>query len=310
MNQFGLMKVGTAIPPVHIAHPEANRLQIEQLAQRAFDAGVSVLVFPELCLTGCSCGDLFFQNHLLNEAERALTQLIRRSRDWPGLLLFVGLPVVCRHRLLNCAAAVKDGKLTALIPKTHLSDAANPGEERHFVSGADPLFADRPQVCIGGQTVALGQTLIRLTCGEETFAVGAEIGADLWAPAPVSTGLALSGARIIVNLAADHEQIGRADYRRTLVGQQSARKLCLSLRSGRAGRIDHRHRLRRTLSDCRERQAERRTTRFFSGFDRHTGLSDRPGAVGSCPPEKPAFSAAAPTVPDVNGGAVTTGKEP
>ncbi|MGI6546624.1 MAG: NAD(+) synthase [Fastidiosipilaceae bacterium] len=232
MKQFGYVLVGTAVSRIRIANPNANRLHIESLAQNAFDKDVTILVFPELSLTGSTCGDLFFQRQLLRSAWQNCVSLAKRSADWPGMLIFVGLPVLYREHVFNCAAAIKDGQVLALIPKTYIPNTQERYERRWFTSGTainqvDPAFTQ-----IDERPVPFGQTLIELSNGAETIVVGAEVGEDLWGPAPISNRLALEGAQLIVNLSAEGELVGKSNYRRELVSQQSARLDCAYLYAG------------------------------------------------------------------------------
>lgn len=231
MKQLGLITVATATPEVRIAHPEANRKNIEELAQKAYEQEVNILVFPELSLTGATCGDLFFQPFLLKNALEQCNQLAADSLNWPGLLLFVGLPISYKNRIYNCAAAIKDGTVLALIPQTFLADS---GKQRYFTSGKNLPQDTCPLIQIGMQAVPLGQCLIDFSLGETSVPVGAEIGSDLWSPIPPCTRLACEGAQVIVNLAADPEIIGSSKYRRDFVVQQSARLNTAYLYAGAA----------------------------------------------------------------------------
>lgn len=231
MDTFGYIKAAVATPEVRVGHVRANTDAILSICQKAAEQDVRVLVFPELSLTGSTCGDLFFQSRLLREAEAALIRLAQNAESWPDLLFFVGLPVAAGDRVYNGAAAIRGGRIWGVIPKTALPNTGAASEQRWF-AGAGALPEPPQSLTIGGQNVPFGSCLIEVTTACGTYRVGCEIGADLWAPLPPSQALARAGAAVMVNPAADLELVGRSDYRRDLVRQQSARLNCAYLMAG------------------------------------------------------------------------------
>lgn len=231
MDTFGYIKTAVATPEVRVGHVPANTGVIRSICRAAAEQDVRVLVFPELALTGCTCGDLFFQSRLLRAAEDGLLQLAQASENWPDLLFFVGLPVAAGSRIYNSAAAVRGGRIRGITPKTALLNTGASSEQRWFTSGSALSVPPQP-LTVGSQSVPFGSCLIEVEVAGGTYRVGCEIGADLWAPLPPSHALAQAGAEIIVNPSADMELVGRSDYRRDLVRQQSARLNCAYLMAG------------------------------------------------------------------------------
>ena len=188
--------------------------------QQAAQDGAALAVFPELGLTGYTCSDLFLQQPLLDAAEQGLRDILRASETLE-LVAVVGLPVRVDGALYNCAAVVCHGALLGLVPKTHLPNYAEFYELRHFT----PAPAETRSVTLCGASVPFGTDLL-FRCREmPDFCLGVEICEDLWAPLPPSTRHALAGATVLANLSASDETVGKAEYRRQLVGQQSARLL-------------------------------------------------------------------------------------
>lgn len=216
MENFGFIKVAAGIPSVRVADCRHNVEQIVQLVHTACDGGVQIVVFPELCLTAYSCGDLFHNTLLLDAAESALQQLLDRTRSL-NIITIVGLPVRHHNSLFNCAVVVHQGRILGIVPKTFLPNYNEFYEKRWFASGAD---ANTPSIELCGQTVPFGIQLL-FEAGDVTFAI--ELCEDLWTPIPPSSRQALAGAHVIFNLSASDEVIGKHAYLRNLVMQQSAR---------------------------------------------------------------------------------------
>ncbi len=217
----GFVKVAVATPAIRLADTAYNAAQIAQLMQQAADAGAKIAVFPELCITGYSCGDLFGHKTLLQGALDALISLREASRSL-DMLTLVGVPVACRGNLYNCAAALCDGRILALIPKLHLPNYAELCEQRNFTSG----LGVSEWVQIGGEDVPLDARVLLRHEALDELCVGVELCEDLWVPNPPSTDLAMAGATVICNLSASNELVGKDSYRRDLVRNQSARLVC------------------------------------------------------------------------------------
>ncbi|MBP7572224.1 MAG: NAD(+) synthase [Acidobacteria bacterium] len=219
---FGFVRVAAAVPPVKVADVAANLAQVLAFAGRADDQGAQVVVFPELCLTGYTAGDLFHQHLLVDRASDALLELARASARLRPLLI-VGLPVMHDGALFNTAAIVSGGQVHALVPKTFIPGYKEYYEERWFSSARDLRANELP---LGGRVVPFGADIVLRARNVPELAIGVEICEDLWGPLPPSSFLALQGARIVLNLSASNDLVGKADYRRALVAQQSARAIC------------------------------------------------------------------------------------
>ena len=215
---YGYVKVAAAVPRVHVADCKFNAGQIEKEIIIADGKGVQIITFPELCITGYTCGDLFAQQLLLEEAELGLMQILNSTRQL-DIISIVGMPVVCEGHLLNAAVVIQKGRVLGVVPKTYLPNYKEFYEMRWFVSASD-VPAQTIRLC--GQVAPLGTNLLFET-SDTTF--GIEICEDVWAAVPPSSSLALQGAEIIFNLSADNESIGKHAYLRSLLSQQSARCL-------------------------------------------------------------------------------------
>ena len=213
---YGFVKVAAAVPSVKVGDCRYNANQIEKEIIIADGKGVQVIVFPELSITGYTCADLFAQQLLLEEAEMGLMQVLNSTRQL-DIISIVGLPVPLNGSLLNAAAVIQKGKILGVVPKTYLPNYKEFYEKRWFTSAGD---IGEKSVRLCGQVVPLGGNLLFET-SDTVF--GIELCEDLWAPVPPSSFLALQGAEIIFNLSADDEGIGKHDYLRSLIGQQSAR---------------------------------------------------------------------------------------
>ena len=213
---YGFVKVASAIPRVRVADCAFNASQIEKEIIIADGKGVEIIVFPELCLTGYTCGDLFAHSLLLESAELGLMQILNNTRQL-DIISILGVPVPLNGMLLNAAVVIQKGKVLGVVPKTYLPNYKEFYEKRWFTSASEVM---EPMVRLCGQNVPLNACLLFDTAGT-TF--GIELCEDLWAPIPPSSALALQGAEIIFNLSADNEGVGKHNYLRSLIAQQSAR---------------------------------------------------------------------------------------
>ena len=216
--QQGFIRVAAAIPEVKVANCGWNATQIINLMKQAEQQQVEVLAFPELSVTAYTCGDLFFQHSLLDEATTALQQIVLSSCDL-NLIAVVGMPLRIGQQLFNTAVVVQRGQILAVVPKTHLPNHNEFYEKRWF---APATATTVNEVEILGQTIAFG-TDILVEYGSVT--IGFEICEDLWVPVPPSVQAALQGAGLLVNLSASNELAGKNAYLRQLIAQQSARTL-------------------------------------------------------------------------------------
>ena len=216
----GFFRIAAATPEIRPADCEFNRNAVLALMRECAAKQVGAVAFPELCLTGYTCGDLFRDRTLLAGAEQALAELLKETEEL-NLLAFVGLPVASGAELYNCAAAICRGKLLGLAAKKHLPNYCEFYEARHFSPAPD--FA-QAELC--GASVPMGSRLVFCCENVPGLSAGAEICEDLWVPCPPSQELALSGASVIFNLSASDEVVGKAAYRRALVTGQAGRLLC------------------------------------------------------------------------------------
>ena len=213
---YGFVKVASAIPHVKVADCAFNAAQIEKGIIIADGRGVEIIVFPELCLTGYTCGDLFAHQLLLENAEIGLMQILNNTRQL-DIISIVGMPVALNGILLNAAVVIQKGKILGIVPKTYLPNYKEFYEKRWFTSSTQ---VDEKSVRLCGQNIPMSSNLLFDT-SKTTF--GIEICEDLWAPIPPSSSLALQGAEIIFNLSADNEGVGKHSYLCSLIAQQSAR---------------------------------------------------------------------------------------
>lgn len=225
--QDGFVKIAAATPDLRVADCAYNASKIIEQAKQAAAKGARLIVFPELCLTGYTCGDLFLQQTLLDGALDAL-ETVRDETAKLDAVVVVGLPLRICGKLFNVAAVLCDGRVEGVVPKQCIPNYSEFYEQRHFTSGANMPFQSI-SVC-GQDTLFAGGTPLVFPCNAmPELTLGVEICEDLWAPAPPSTALAQAGATVIVNLSASDELIGKASYRRDLVRQQSGRLLCAYL---------------------------------------------------------------------------------
>lgn len=217
----GFIKVGAATPKITVADCRANTQEIKRLMNEMKKEHAKVMVFPELCITGYTCQDLFLQRRLLDSAWESLLELTAYTEEVDALV-FVGLPMRHNGRLYNVAAVLNRGNILGFVPKTHLPNYNEFYEQRHFTAGTDDFEYHK----VGEEKIPFG-TCLMFACEDiPEFTVAAEICEDLWVPDPPSVSHAQAGAHIIVNLSASDEMVGKDSYRRSLVSGQSARLIC------------------------------------------------------------------------------------
>ena len=217
----GFIKVAASTPEIRVADVDHNKKLICEGVDQAWKEGVQLLVYPELCLTGYTCGDLFWQEELLEKARQGLSEIVMHSLG-KKMLIFVGLPWEMNGKLYNVAAAVSDGELLGLVPKRYLPAYSEFYEERNFTPGKEEIT----RVMVDGKEIPFGSRIL-FSCPEvRGLSVAAELCEDLWTPEPPSIGHAMAGATVIVNLSASDETTGKSIYRRNLISGQSARLLC------------------------------------------------------------------------------------
>lgn len=223
---FGFYRFASVCPTLKVADTAYNTAEIIRCAREAIDGGAAFVVFPELCITGYTCSDLFHQELLLKKSLESLSEIAKAFAD-SDTVIAVGLPLRMFGCLYNCAAFVQKGKLVAVTPKIHLPNQREFYEKRHFSSGRDLLrggAAGAAPVCRVEGFGDVPVTNFFTVNGEGSeVRVGVELCEDLWTPVPPSGELALAGANVIVNLSASDALVGKGDYRRNLVMNQSAR---------------------------------------------------------------------------------------
>ena len=217
----GFLKAAAFSPALRVADCTYNAQQILADVQAAAARGVKLAVFPEFCLTGYTCGDLFLQHTLQTGALDALQTVLDGARTLDTVVL-VGLPLLVHGKLYNCAAVLCRGQLLGLVPKTYLPNYGEFYEKRQFTPGSTEVET----ITVCGQQVPFGTSLLFRCRSMPSFVLGVELCEDLWSALPPSTFHALAGATVIANLSASDETVGKAEYRRALVSNQSARLLC------------------------------------------------------------------------------------
>jgi NAD+ synthase (glutamine-hydrolysing) len=221
LKAMGYLRVGVAVPELYLADVERNLEAIQKVLIDADARHIQVLVFPELSLTGYSCGDLFFQDCLQSAVDEAIVRLIEISSRF-RVCFVVGFPLRVDGLLFNCAGVFCGGRLLGIVTKSLLPNRLEFYEQRWF-SPAHRLSRD--SIAIGGSLVPIGADLVYSAVNDPLCVIGVEICEDLWAVEPPSGKLALSGATVLLNLSASNELLGKHRYRTDLIRQQSARCL-------------------------------------------------------------------------------------
>ena len=219
----GFIKVACGIPEVTVAGVSCNTESIKSRIDEADSLKVNLLVLPELCVTGYTCGDLFFSETLLKAAEDALKEITEYTLSkYP--VVIIGVPLIYNSKLFNCAAVLCSGKILGIIPKSHIPNYGEFYEKRQFSSGKE--LPQNAVININGADIPFGTDLIFTHDTLKEYTFGVEICEDVWAASQPSERLCGSGAAIIANLSASNEVIGKSDYRRLLISSTSARNLC------------------------------------------------------------------------------------
>ena len=217
--KHGFIKVAAAVPFVRIADCQYNIEHIEAQVRQADAQGVEIMTFPELCITGYTCGDLFLKPFLIRQAQESLLELAHRTAD-TEVLFIVGMPILIESQLFNAAVALQGGRILGAIPKTYLPNYREFQEARWFSPAKDLQLAT---IQIGEQQVPIGYNVLFRSGG---VAIGIEICEDMWTPYTPGTRLTLYGAQIIFNLSASNELVGKNTYLRSLISGLSSQNLC------------------------------------------------------------------------------------
>lgn len=227
---YGFIRGACITPELKVADCIFNTEKIIEESKKAVEKGASIIVFPELSITGYTCGDLFFQRTLQNSAEKAVGEIALKTTELEALI-FAGVPVALNNGIFNCAAAIFKGQLVALIAKSYIPNYGEFYERRQFTPF--PKDSEIQFVNFAGfENVPLGTNILIQDTNNSSFTIGCEICEDLWVTNPPSSRHSLAGATVIVNLSAGNEIIGKAEYRRSLVKSQSSRTLSAYLYAG------------------------------------------------------------------------------
>ena len=216
--RHGFIKVAAVTPDIRVADVDYNKGQIIKQMDEAAEAGAKIIVFPELCITGYTCSDLFLQDILLNSAKKALAEIAEHTKNLDALV-FVGVPIAVGGELYNVAAALNHGNILGFTTKSFLPNYGEFYEMRQFRPG--PKKAEK--ILFGGKEIPFGPQLLFVENQMANLIVSAEICEDVWSPVPPSIEAAREGATVIVNCSASDETIGKASYREALISGQSAR---------------------------------------------------------------------------------------
>nr|WP_314772591.1 NAD(+) synthase [uncultured Porphyromonas sp.] len=217
--KHGFIKVAAAVPFVRVADCQYNIEHIEAQVRQADAQGVEIMTFPELCITGYTCGDLFLKPFLIRQAQESLLELAHRTAD-TEVLFIVGMPILIESQLFNAAVSLQGGRILGAIPKTYLPNYREFQEARWFSPAKDLQLAT---IQIGEQQVPIGYNVLFRSGG---VAIGIEICEDMWTPYTPGTRLTLYGAQIIFNLSASNELVGKNTYLRSLISGLSSQNLC------------------------------------------------------------------------------------
>ena len=224
---YGFVKVGTAVTDITVADCRSNTDKIIAAMTEAEDRGVKLLCFPELGVTGYTCGDLFHQTVLLAAAERSVCEVAEASQG-RDIVIVIGFPLRHRGKIYNCAAVIFNGDILGIVPKTHVPNYSEFYEGRYFT----PAPAGNTMTVINGREVPFGSRLLFECANIPALTVAVEICEDLWVPDNPSVSHVKNGANVILNLSAGNETVGKAEYRRSLVSIQSAKLSCAYIYAG------------------------------------------------------------------------------
>ncbi|MDE7079927.1 MAG: NAD(+) synthase, partial [Clostridia bacterium] len=218
----GFIKCGAGTPKIIVGDCMSNAKEIVRLIKQADEKGIKLLALPELCVSGYTCGDLFLQDALLDGVERAIEYILKESKRADTVVAF-GAPLRNKGKLFNCAVVIYKGEIIGVTPKINIPEYGEFYEARHFASGRD---MDYEEIEVAGNVVQFGQLLYINDSSLRDYAFGVEICEDLWVADSPSIELCKRGARIILNLSASNEVVGKSEYRRNLVAVQSGKLDC------------------------------------------------------------------------------------
>ncbi len=216
---FGFIRVAAAIPKLKVANCDYNTQEIIKIAEQATNKGAQFVVFPELAITSYTCGDLFLQRTLQNDAQNSLRTILERTQTLECIII-IGMPLLVNSRLYNCAVVVKAGQILGVVPKSFIPNYSEFYEARWFCSGIDK---QNETIKLLGQTIPFGTDLLFEAENINGLCFGIEICEDLWTAIPPSSYQALNGATLLFNLSASNEIVGKHEYRESIIRMQSAK---------------------------------------------------------------------------------------
>lgn len=221
LKEQGFVRVGAVVPKLKVADTEINCNEIIKQIEVASNNKVQIVVFPELCITGYTCQDLFEQDILLEKSEKSLNKILEYTKNL-DIVCIIGMPIKSENQLFNTAVVIQKGRILGIVPKTFIPNYSEFYEKRWFASSKN---ANKKEIEILGQKVPFGIDLLFKDKTNNEICFGIEICEDIWAVEPPSNKLALLGANVIFNLSASNEVIGKKEYRRELVKMQSAKTI-------------------------------------------------------------------------------------
>lgn len=221
-KKFGYVRVAASVPELKVANVEFNTKEVIKEIKTLDKEGVQIVTFPELCLTGYTCADLFSQDILITKSKEAIKEVID-STKLLDIISIIGAPIVCDNQLFNCGVVINKGKILGIVPKTYIPNYGEFYEKRWF-STSNTLTSKT--INLFGKEVPIGIDLVFRDINDSKFTFGIEICEDLWSPKAPSVEAALNGATMIFNLSASNEVIGKAQYRKNLINMQSAKNVC------------------------------------------------------------------------------------
>lgn len=222
MNDLGLIRVAAVSPKLRVANPDYNITEIIKCVEAASKEKASIILFPELCVTGYTCADLFSHHLLYQKALEALEQLSQATAQEDAVIV-VGAPVFIENNYYNCAVLLQRGEVKGIVPKTFIPNAKEFYEERWFVSGGG-IHNEQDYINLFGKQIPFGNIIFEDRIND--LKIGIEVCEDVWAPISPGANLALNGAQVILNISASNEMVGKSEYRKTLISQESAKNIC------------------------------------------------------------------------------------
>ena len=221
-KELGYVRVGALIPELKVGNTVYNSKTIIENIKKMEKEGVNIVVTPELSITGYTCADLFFQDVLLNDALKGLKKIIEETK-YSKIISIIGIPLKCDNQLFNVAVVINKGKILGIVPKTYIPNYNEFYEKRWFKTSHSLISKT---IKLFGHEVPIGVDLLFRDSSNNDMTFGIEICEDLWSPKTPSTDAALAGATMIFNLSASNEIIGKKEYRKSLISNQSTKSVC------------------------------------------------------------------------------------